>query len=102
METEVVTGRHQPVAEPSADPLHSDLENKVDIFLNSTGTLKFKGFCTVLRSQNYLFSAPAPTLSIISAPAPAPAPAPAINCHLKLFYNSSTILIEVDISFSLS
>ena len=32
--------------------------------------------CTVLRSRNYLFSAPAP------------APPPAINCHLKLLYNS--------------
>ena len=48
---------------------------------------------TVLRSRNYLFSAPAsgsfsaPPLSIISAPAPAPA----IYCHLKLYYNSSTI-----------
>ena len=39
----------------------------------------------------YLFSAPtpAPPLSIISAPAPAPAPV--IFCHLKLYYNSSTI-----------
>ena len=41
----------------------------------------------LLRSQNYLFSAS--TLSIISALAPAPATA--IYCHLKLFYNSSTI-----------
>ena len=32
------------------------------------------------RSRNYLFSAPAPTLAIISAPAP-----PAIYWHLKLF-----------------
>ena len=29
-------------------------------------------FKLVLRSRNYLFSAPAPPLSIISAPAPAP------------------------------
>ena len=36
---------------------------------------------TVLRSRNYLFSAPAPTLTIISAPAPATA----IYWHLKLF-----------------
>ena len=45
----------------------------------------------VLRSRKYLFSAP--TLSIISALAPAPtqATATAIYCHLKLFYNSSTI-----------
>ena len=35
----------------------------------------------------------APPLSITSAPAPvlAPAPAPALYCHLKLYYNSSTI-----------
>ena len=48
---------------------------------------------SVLRSPNYLFSAPtpAPLLSIISAPALTPAPAPAIYCHLKLYYNSSTI-----------
>ena len=35
----------------------------------------------VLRSRNYLLSAPAPPLSIFSAPAPAPAPA--IFCHLN-------------------
>ena len=47
---------------------------------------------SVLRSRNYLFSAPAPPLSIISA-APTPAPAPAIYCHLKLYYyNSRSIL----------
>ena len=44
---------------------------------------------SLLRSRNYLFSAPtpapAPPLSLISAPAPA------IYCHLKLFYNSSTV-----------
>ena len=39
------------------------------------------GFLSVLRSRNYLFSAPAPTLAIISAPAPAPA----IYWHFKLF-----------------
>ena len=38
----------------------------------------------MLRSQNYLFSAPAPPLSIISAPAPA------LYCHLKLFYHTKT------------
>ena len=38
----------------------------------------------VLRSRNYLFSALAPPLSLISAPAPAPAQAPAIYCHLKV------------------
>ena len=38
---------------------------------------------SVLRSRNYLFSAPAPTLAAISAPAPAPATA--IYLHLKLF-----------------
>ena len=59
-----------------------------------------KTFYAVLRSRNYLFSAPAPPLSIISAPAPAPATA--IYCYLKLFYNSITILIEVEISFSSS
>ena len=42
----------------------------------------------VLRSRNYFFTAPAPTLSKISAPAPAPAPATAIFCHIKLFDNS--------------
>ena len=40
----------------------------------------------VLRSRNYLFSAPAPPLSIISAPAPAPA----IYCNLKLYYNTNS------------
>ena len=35
----------------------------------------------VLRSRNYLFFAPAPTLTIISAPAPASA----IYWHLKMF-----------------
>ena len=53
-------------------------------------------YTRVLRSQNYLF--PATSLSIISAPAPATA----TYCHLKLFYNSSTILTEVEISFSSS
>ena len=57
-------------------------------------------YFSMLRSRNYLFSAPAPTLSIISAPAPPPATA--IYCHIKLFDNSSTILIEVEISFSMS
>ena len=38
-------------------------------------------FQAVLRSPNYLFLAPAPTLAIISAPAPAPATA--IYWHLK-------------------
>ena len=42
----------------------------------------------MLQNRNYLFSASAPTLSII------PAPAPAIYCHLKLFYNSSTKPID--------
>ena len=44
----------------------------------------------------------APPLSIILAPAPAPAKA--IYSHFKLFYNSSTgtILIEVEMSFSSS
>ena len=41
----------------------------------------------MLRSRNYLFSALAPTSSIILAPAPATA----IYCHLNLFYNSSTV-----------
>ena len=45
----------------------------------------------MLRSRNYLFAAPAPSLSIISAPAPA------IYCHLKLFYT-----VTVEISFSSS
>ena len=49
-------------------------------------------YLSVLRSRNYLFSAPtlapAPPFSIILAPAPAPAPA--LYWHLKLFYNSST------------
>ena len=40
----------------------------------------------------YLFSAPAPV--------PAPAPATAIYGHLKLFSNTSTILIEVAMTFS--
>ena len=34
--------------------------------------------------------------------APAPAPDTAIYCHLKLVYNSSTILIEIEIGFSSS
>ena len=57
-----------------------------------------QGIIAVLRSRSYLFSAPtpAPPLSPISAPAPA------IYCHLKLFYNSSTIAMEVEISFSSS
>ena len=55
----------------------------------------------VLRSRNYLLSAPAPLLSLILAPAPAPAHA-AIYCHLKLFYKSSAIPIELEISFSSS
>ena len=46
---------------------------------------------SVLRSRNYLFLAPAPHFPFTSAPAPAPAPASAIYCHLKLYYNSSTI-----------
>ena len=46
----------------------------------------------VLRSRNYLFSAPAPTLFIISAPAPAPAPVTAIYCHIKLFYCMEVVL----------
>ena len=56
-------------------------------------------YISVLRSQNYLFSAPtpAPHLSIISAPAPAPTPA--IYCHLKLYYNSSTIRNMSQLSF---
>ena len=37
------------------------------------------------------FSAPTPTLSLISAPASA------IYCHLKLFSNISTIPMEVEI-----
>ena len=40
------------------------------------------------------------TLFFISAPAPAPATA--IYCNLKLFYNSSNIPMEVEISFSSS
>ena len=51
----------------------------------STGTVfNFGHFSyTVLRSRNYFFSAPASTLTIISAPAPAPATA--IYWHFKLF-----------------
>ena len=45
---------------------------------------KNMNFKSVLRSLNYLFSAPATTLTIISAPAPAPAPATALYWHLKL------------------
>ena len=54
----------------------------------------------MLQNRNYLFSAPAPPLSIILAPALATA----IYWHLKLFFNSSTgtVLIEVEISFSSS
>ena len=54
----------------------------------------------VLRSRNYLFSAPAPNLTIISDPAPAPTTA--IYWHLKLFLNTSTIQIKVEITFSSS
>ena len=63
---------------------------------------------SVLRSQNYLFSAPTPPLSLILAAAPAPNPvpapalAPAIYCHLKLFFNRSTLTMEVKIRFSSS
>ena len=53
-------------------------------------------FLSVCRSQNIFFSAL--TSFIISAPAPATA----IYCHRKLFYNSNTKLIELDISFFLS
>ena len=42
---------------------------------------------SVVRSQNYVFSAPAPPLAII----PAPAPGPAIYCTLEVYCNSSTI-----------
>ena len=42
---------------------------------------------SVLFSQNCLFSAPAPPLSIFSAPALTPA----IFCHLKLFFNCSFV-----------
>ena len=57
---------------------------------------------SVLRSRNYLFSAPtlAPPLSLISALAPAPAQA--IHCHLKLFYHRNTITMGVEIGFSSS
>ena len=52
----------------------------------------------VVEPNFYFFSAPAPPFFLISASAPAPA----IYCHLKLFYNSSssTIPMEVEISFS--
>ena len=42
----------------------------------------------MLQSQNYLFLAPAPPLSLISALAPDPA----MYCHLKLYYNSSSTI----------
>ena len=71
-------------------------------YLGDTSRFSLTFMCSymypvVLRSQNYLFSAPAPPLSLILALAPAPAPA--IYCHLKLF---GTIPIEVEISFSSS
>ena len=59
-----------------------------------TGILKISSdafsliYYTVLRSRNYLFSAPAP--------------ATAIYCHLKLFYKSNNLLIEVENIFSSS
>ena len=73
-----------------------------DSDLDHTGTPRLKNLHknnSVLRSQNYLFSAPtpAPLSSLISAPAPAPAPA--MYCNLKLFYNSNTIPMEVYITF---
>ena len=74
------------------------------LFIYLAGILQYSvkagGFFPVLRSRNYLFSAltpgPVPPWSRISAPAPAPA----IYCHLKLLYNSSTIPMEVEKSFS--
>ena len=70
--------------------------------VGTVGTYRTVLFLTVLRSWNYLFSAP--TLTIISAPAPALAPGSAIYWHLKLFKNTtgSTKLIEVEITFSSS
>ena len=47
------------------------------------GEKKIFYFLSVLRSRNYFFSAPAPTLTIISAPAPVQATA--IYWHYKLF-----------------
>ena len=48
-------------------------------------------FLPVLWSQNYLFSAPAPSLSLVSAPAPALAK----YCHLKLYCTIKVFLHSV-------
>ena len=54
-----------------------------------------EGRKSVLQRRNYLFSAPAPTLAIISAPATA------IYWHLKLFKNTSSMYtIEEAMTFS--
>ena len=53
---------------------------------SNTIVLHLYKYFSVLRRRYYLFSAPVPPLSLVSAPAPAPATA--IYCHLKLFYNS--------------
>ena len=61
-------------------------------FYKTFDTVNSHDFCdSVAELIFFLFSAPAPPFSIISASAPAPTPAPAIYCHLKLYYNSSTI-----------
>ena len=55
----------------------------------------------VLRSRNYLCSASAPPLSIISTPATAPAPA--IYCHLKLYYSITVVPVgTIQASFKLT
>ena len=58
------------------------------VFFSFTLFAMFKG---VLRSRNYLFSAP--PLSIFAALALATGTDPAIFCHFKLYYNNSTIRI---------
>ena len=52
---------------------------KLYLCCNCTESTMECSFKAVLQSRNYLFLAPAPPLS------------PAIYCHLKLYYNSSTI-----------
>ena len=70
----------------------------LDENLYQYNTVRYTAVQCWVPCRNDLFSAPAPTLSILSATAPATA----IHCHLKLFYNGSIILIEVEISFSSS